>query len=64
MKRIYTLTLKVEGPDDTDLNLLDRTLERVVEWSTAREVIETSLFGSCDHLNVNVTSLRMDRKEA
>lgn len=59
MKRSYILALEVEGPDDTDLKLLDWTVGEVVEWSTAREAIDTGLFGSSDRLNVDVTSLHL-----
>ena len=61
MKRTYTLILEVEGPDSTDLNLLDWAVEKVVEWSSAKEAIDTGLFGNSDSLNVDVTSLRLAR---
>lgn len=63
MKRTYTLILDVEGPDDTDVLLLDGVVANVIEWSTAKEAIDTGIFGTCDHLNVNVTSLRLSRPD-
>ena len=59
MKRTYTLILDVEGPDDTDLNLLDWAVGQVVEWSTAKEAIDTGIFGGSDLLDVDVVSLRL-----
>ena len=61
MKRTYTLILELEGPDGQDLNLLDWAVEKVVEFSTAKEAIDTGIFGAGDRLHVDVTSLRLAR---
>lgn len=57
MKRTYTLILDVEGPDDTDVALLDGAVRMVVEWPSIKEAIDTSLFGADDRLSVDVVSL-------
>jgi hypothetical protein len=62
MTRTYTLTLDIEGPDDTDTDLLDSSVESVVEWSTAREAIDAGLF-HVHTLDVAVTSLRVAPRE-
>ena len=63
MKRTYKLILEVEGADDTDLGLLDYVLRNVVEYSSAKEAIDTGLFGGSDKLNVDVTSLHLSEDD-
>lgn len=58
MRRTYTLTLEVDAPDDTDTDSLDETVENVVQWSTARDAIETGI--GTDH-EYGVASLRVER---
>jgi hypothetical protein len=60
MKRTYRLILDVEGPDYSDLDLLDNLVERVVQRSSAREAIDAGIFGTCGAHRVDVTSLRVE----
>lgn len=55
----YLLELDLELQEDTPNRLVESVLPVVLEHSTAKEAIDTGLFGADDHLNADVVGLRL-----